>query len=222
VYQAVLFDLDGTLADTAPDLGYALNLLRRARGMPDLPLARFRSHVSRGASGLLAAGFGVVPGDADFEALRTEFLDLYERNLVRETELFPGVSELLDGLDATGYLWGIVTNKAERFALPLIEKLGLARRAGCVIGGDTTGRTKPHPEPLLAGSRQLGIEPGCCVYLGDDRRDVEASHAAGMRPAVALFGYLHGGDPHDWGAEWMIQTPPDLLDLLGPAGRRRT
>ncbi|MBC7780203.1 MAG: phosphoglycolate phosphatase [Proteobacteria bacterium] len=217
--DCVLFDLDGTLADTAPDLGYALNLLRAERGMAPLPIERLRSHVSHGARGMLEAGLDLRPGDAEFLPLRDRFLEIYEQNLARESRLFEGMDELLDGIEARGLGWGIVTNKAERFAVPLIAALGLARRTGCLIGGDTTGRSKPHPDPLLAGARAIGVAPAACVYVGDDRRDVEASIAAGMTPVVALFGYLYGADPHDWGAQWMIAHPVDLLDGLR-TGRR--
>lgn len=214
VAECVLFDLDGTLADTAPDLAYALNLLRNERGLEPVPVATLRSHVSHGARGMLEAGLGVMPADAEFIVLRDRFLQLYEDNLVRDSCLFDGMPALLDGLEARGLTWGIVTNKAERFAVPLIAGLGLASRTGCLVGGDTTGRAKPHPDPLLEGARRIGVDPRGCLYVGDDRRDVEAGIAAGMTPVVALYGYLHGADPHDWGAPWMIASPLDLLDGL--------
>lgn len=215
--RCVLFDLDGTLADTAPDLAHALNLLRAERGLAPVPVSTLRSHVSHGARGMLEAGLGLLPGDAGFIELRDRFLQLYEDNLVRDSRLFDGMPELLDGLEARGLAWGIVTNKAERFAVPLVAGLGLSARSGCLVGGDTTGRAKPHPDPLLEGARRIGIDPRHCLYVGDDRRDVEAGVAAGMTPVVALYGYLHGADPHAWGAQWMIEAPPDLLDGL-PAG----
>jgi len=210
----VLFDLDGTLADTAPDLAHALNLLREERGLAPVPLEQVRSHVSHGARGMLEAGLGIRPDDAEFLPLRDRFLEIYEANLARESRLFDGMLELLDGLEARGLPWGVVTNKAERFAVPLIALFGLSQRSGCLIGGDTTGRAKPFPDPLLAGARAIGVDPAHCLYVGDDRRDVEASIAAGMTPVVALYGYLHGADPHDWGAQWMIEQPIDLLDGL--------
>jgi phosphoglycolate phosphatase len=213
--RAVLFDLDGTLADTAPDLAYVLNLQLRAHGCPELPVDALRPYVSAGARGMLRAGFGLEAGDAAYPILRDEFLDLYERNLLRETRLFPGMAELLDGLEQRAIAWGIVTNKLERFTLPLVAALGLAARAGCVVGGDTTVRAKPFPDPLLEASRRLGVEPGECSYVGDDERDVQASHAAGMTPVVALYGYLGDGKPpREWGADAYIEHPLELLKLL--------
>ncbi|MGH8620835.1 MAG: HAD-IA family hydrolase, partial [Burkholderiales bacterium] len=188
--KAILFDLDGTLADTAPDLTFALNRVRGARGLPPLPLAATRPYASQGARGLIGVGFDLHPGDPGYDALRDEFLSAYAENLCRETRLFAGMPELLDRLDARALPWGVVTNKAERFTLPLLDLLELRSRAACVIGGDTTGRIKPHPEPLLAASRAIALAPSACVYVGDDRRDVEAGQAAGMKTAVARWGYL--------------------------------
>jgi 2-phosphoglycolate phosphatase len=213
--RAALFDLDGTLADTAPDLAHVLNLQLRARGRTELPVAALRQYVSHGARGMLRAGFGMEPEHAGYAALRDEFLDLYAKNLYRETRLFPGMLELLTTLERRGIAWGIVTNKLERFTLPLVEALGLATRAGCVVGGDTTGRAKPHPDPLLEASRRIGIEPRDCCYVGDDERDVQAGQAAGMTAVVALYGYLGDGKPpQEWGAEVFIKHPLDLLKLL--------
>jgi len=146
--------------------------------------------------------------------MREEFLGFYEQNLCRETRLFPGVKELLDGIEQRRLQWGIVTNKAERFALPLLSLLDLRARAACVIGGDTTGKLKPDPDPLLAACRAIGIGPDACVYVGDDRRDIEAARAAGMKSAAAAWGYLNGGDPRSWGADWLIERPEDLLRYL--------
>ncbi|MGH8660143.1 MAG: HAD-IA family hydrolase [Burkholderiales bacterium] len=212
--KAILFDLDGTLADTAPDLTFALNRVRGARGLPPLPLAATRPYASQGARGLIGVGFDLHPGDPGYDALRDEFLSAYAENLCRETRLFAGMPELLDRLDARALPWGVVTNKAERFTLPLLDLLELRSRAACVIGGDTTGRIKPHPEPLLAASRAIALAPSACVYVGDDRRDVEAGQAAGMKTAVARWGYLNGLDPENWNADWMIERPQDLLRLV--------
>ncbi len=212
--KAVLFDLDGTLADTAPDLGYALNRLRSTRGLAPLPLAATRPFTSHGARGLLGVGFNLQPGDAGYDALREEFLAIYTENLCRETRLFPGMPELLDALEARALPWGVVTNKQERYTLPLLEQLGIGRRAACVIGGDTTGKSKPSPEPLLAASRALKVEPAACIFVGDDRHDVEAGRAAGMKVAVAKWGYLNGNDPENWNADWLIEKPQDLLRYL--------
>ena len=212
--RAVLFDLDGTLADTAPDLTYALNRVRGARGLPPIPLAATRPCASQGARGLIGVGFNLTPGDAGYDALRDEFLDNYAADLRRETRLFAGIPELLDRLEAGGYPWGVVTNKAERFTLPLLELLEVRSRAACVVGGDTTGKIKPHPEPLLAASRALGLAPGACIYLGDDERDVQAGRAAGMMTAIAMWGYLNGQAPETWNADRMIEQPLDLLRFL--------
>lgn len=212
--KAVLFDLDGTFADTAPDLTYALNRVRGERGLPPLPLAATRPVASQGARGLIGAGFGIHPGDPGYDPLREEFLAVYADNLCRETRLFAGIPELLDQLEARSLPWGIVTNKAERFTFPLLDLLGVRSRPACVIGGDTTGRIKPHPEPLLAASRAIGLAPQSCIYLGDDRRDVEAGQAAGMKTAIAKWGYLNGQDPETWNADHMIEQPLDLLRLL--------
>jgi phosphoglycolate phosphatase len=214
VIRAVLFDLDGTLADTAPDLTYALNCVRGARGLPALPLAATRPFASQGARGLIGAGFNIKPGDAGYDALRDEFLTAYASNLCRETRLFPGIPQLLDQLETRALPWGVVTNKAERFTLPLLERLEVRARAACVIGGDTTGRIKPHPAPLLAASRAIGLAPQTCIYLGDDQRDVDAGRAAGMTTAVAKWGYLNGEHPERWNADSMIDEPQDLLRLL--------
>jgi phosphoglycolate phosphatase len=212
--QAVLFDLDGTLADTAPDLTYALNRVRGARGLPPLPLAATRPVASQGARGLIGTGFSIHPGDPGYDALRDEFLAVYAENLCRETRLFAGIPELLDRLEARALPWGVVTNKAERFTFPLLDLLKVRSRSACVIGGDTTGKIKPHPDPLLAASRAIRLAPQSCIYLGDDRRDVEAGQAAGMKTAIAKWGYLNGQDPENWNADHMIEAPRDLLRIL--------
>lgn len=217
--RCVLFDLDGTLADTAPDLGRALNVLRVERGHAPMPIDELRSHVSHGARGMLEVGLGIRPGEPEFDSLRERFLALYEQDIMVDSRLFDGMPALLDGLEARGLAWGIVTNKAEYLARPLVDALGVAARSRCLVGGDTTGRAKPHPDPLLAGARAVGVDPAQCLYVGDDRRDVQASLAAGMTPVVALYGYLYGADPHDWGADWMIAHPEELLDgLVGRVG----
>jgi N-acetyl-D-muramate 6-phosphate phosphatase len=212
--QAVLLDLDGTLADTAPDLGYAMNRMRAARGMPALPYAAMRPYTSLGARGLLGVGFDVTPEHPEYIALRDEFLDIYAANLCRETRLFPGMAELLAELERRAVLWGVVTNKAERYTYPLLELLAVRSRAACIIGGDTTGRIKPDPAPLLAASERIGVNPQHCIYLGDDRRDMEAGRAAGMTVVVAKFGYLNGNDPETWAADGMIDNPLELLRFL--------
>ena len=212
--RTVFFDLDGTFADTAPDLGLALNRMREARGLAPVPIAATRPVTSLGARGLLGVGFGLTPEHGDYRAMREEFLAIYEQNICRETRLFPGMLELLDGIEARGMAWGIVTNKAERLARLLFAELGMTARTRCIIGGDSTGHTKPRPEPLLAACSAVGVEPGTCVYVGDDRRDIEAGHAAGMKTAAVLWGYLNGGEPESWGADWTLAEPQQLLRLL--------
>lgn len=214
--RAVLFDLDGTLADTAPDLGAALNRLRHEQGLPALPVAAVRSYASMGARGLLRAGFGLTPHDPSYETLRDAFLSYYEAHLCNQTRLFPGIPELLAALEARGLLWGVVTNKAMRFTVPIIAALGLEPRAACVVGGDSTPHAKPHPAPLLCAAHSLDIAPARCYYLGDDLRDVQAAHAAGMRAVVVEYGYhgVDGDGPHGWNADAVIARPLDLLPLL--------
>ncbi len=213
--KAILFDFDGTLADTAPDLGHALNRQRIARGLPELPIAQIRSQASAGSRGLLGLGFNIKPGDSDYESMRDEFLDFYTQRLCHDTCLFPGVDELLNQLETRNLPWGIVTNKPARFAHPLIQMLGLAQRVACVICGDETANTKPHPEPLLTASNKMAIAPANCIYLGDDIRDVQASLAADMQPIVARYGYLgNGRPPETWGARYLIDHPKELLTYL--------
>ena len=163
--RAVLFDLDGTLADTAPDLGGTLNRMRGRRSLAPLPLGALRPHASSGARGLIGAGFGIAPGHQDYETLRVEFLEDYEANLLRDTVLFDGITAMLDALEARAFAWGIVTNKIERFTLPLLILLGLDPRAGCVVCGDTTAHAKPHPAPLLEAARRLDLTPVSYTHL---------------------------------------------------------
>lgn len=198
--HSVLFDLDGTLADTAPDLGYALNQQRLARGMLELPIDELRAHASSGARGLLQAGFGIRPDDSGYLELRDEFLDLYEQNLSRNSTLFPGVSVLLDEIEDRGMAWGIVTNKVERFTFPLLRALRLLDRAACIVCGDTTPFAKPHPTPLVEAMSRIGTTAARCIYVGDDERDVQAGHAAGMSVVVVRYGYLGNGRPPGSGA----------------------
>jgi phosphoglycolate phosphatase len=213
--KAILFDLDGTLANTAPDLGHALNRQRIARGLPALPIELIRTEASAGARGLLGLGFNIKPGDPGYDAMRAEFLDFYAERLCHETTLFPGIMELLDELDGRRVPWGIVTNKPARFTLPLMQELGLSSRAACIISGGDTAHSKPHPEPLLAASKAMTITPGECIYLGDDMRDVQASLAAGMEPVVARYGYLGSvSPPETWGARYLIDEPRELLGYL--------
>ncbi len=213
--QAVLFDLDGTFADTAPDLGRALNRLRVEQRLEPLPIAIMRAHASSGARGLLKAGLGLTPESEGYNALRDRFLDLYAENLCVETRLFEGIPELLSMIEARPLPWGIVTNKAKRFTEPLLRTLAIGHRAACVVSGDSTPHIKPHPEPLLQAAMLLALPAGDCVYVGDDLRDVQAARAAGMRFAAAGWGYLGDGvDPRTWDADAVVSHPREILDLL--------
>ena len=213
--KAVLFDLDGTLVDSAPDLAGATNEMLSARGLPVLPAELLRPMVGTGARGMMGVAFSVTPQDAGFDALKAEFFDRYEARLLRETLPFAGVPALLEGLAAAGLSWGIVTNKSERFALPLTQGLGLAARAAAVVGGDTTPHAKPHPAPLLEAARRAGVAPEACIYVGDDERDIVAGRAAGMQTVAVSWGYLGRGQPISaWGADVIIDTPQQLLELL--------
>lgn len=212
--RAVLFDLDGTFADTAPDLARAVNTMRAARGLPPAPSEETRRVTSMGARGLLGVGFGIDPAHPDYPVMRDEFLRLYESQLCCDTALFPGMAALVDTLEAQRLLWGIVTNKAMRFAEPLMEQLGYAKRAGCIIGGDSTPHMKPHPAPLLAAAELLGVLPANCLYVGDDERDIRAGKAAGMATMGVRYGYLNGHDPATWEADAVIAHPEELLGWL--------
>ncbi len=216
---AVLFDLDGTLADSAGDLALALNMIRASRGMPAMPDAQLRPYASSGARGLLHRGLGLTPDDAEYATLRETFLSNYESNIARNTTLFEGVVPLLDGIEARGLAWGIVTNKFARFTAQVVKALGLVPRTGVVVSGDTTPHAKPHPAPLLHAAQALRIEPSRCVYVGDDLRDVEAGNAAGMATIVAGYGYMGtGGDARRWPATGWIDAPEDLLAWLPAHG----
>ena len=213
--SAVLFDLDGTLVDSAPDLAGAANELRLARGLDALPFERLRPMVGAGARGMVGAAFGLQPSDAGFAELRDEFLSRYAARLLDETRLFPAVAELLAQLDSARLPWGVVTNKATRFTLPLVDGLGLASRAAAVVCGDTTPHAKPHPAPLLEAARRLGVAADTCVYIGDDLRDILAGQAAGMATLAAGWGYLGESEPIEaWGADQVLQTPPQVLKWL--------
>jgi phosphoglycolate phosphatase len=216
--DAVLFDLDGTLVDSAPDLAGAVNELRSARGLVELPFERLRPMVGSGARGMLGAGFGIGPDDSRFAALRDEFLLRYERRLLRHTVVFEDMTSVLSALSAAGLPWGIVTNKAARFSKPLAAGLAALQRCAVLVSGDTTPHSKPHPAPLLEAARQLGVQAQRCVYVGDDLRDVQAARAAGMSAVVAAWGYL-GQDAAitTWQADAVIQSPRELLIWMGMA-----
>jgi phosphoglycolate phosphatase len=216
--RAVLFDLDGTLIDSAPDLAGAGNDMRTARGLAQLPLDHFRPMVGSGARGMLARALGVAPDQADFDTLRDEFLRRYEERMTRETRVFAAMHPVLSALRSAGMPWGIVTNKAQRFAQPLVRALGLHEQAAVLVCGDTTPHAKPHPAPLLEAARCLGLAAVDCVYVGDDLRDVQAGRAAGMGTVAAGWGYLGDGDAIEaWGADHTIENPRQLLKLLALA-----
>jgi 2-phosphoglycolate phosphatase len=214
--RAILFDLDGTLADTAPDLAAAVNLLRTERGLEPTPYALLRPTASAGARGMIGAAFGLKPGDEGYEALRLAWFDNYQAAMAVHSTLFGGIPELLAGLAEAGIAWGIVTNKPARFTDPLVPQIGL-EHAACVISGDTMEFAKPHPAPLLEGARRLGVTPGECWYVGDDLRDIEAGHAAGMVTVACSWGYCGAIEPSTWGAEHLLETPGDLLELVRAA-----
>jgi 2-phosphoglycolate phosphatase len=214
--RAVLFDLDGTLVDSAPDLAGAGNEMRAARGLGPLPYERFRPLVGTGARGMVGVALGVQPEHETFIALRDEFLARYEARMTTGTGVFPAVEGILEALEGRGLPWGIVTNKAQRFTTPLVKALGLDRRAATVVSGDTTPHSKPHPAPLLEAARQLNLLPETCLYVGDDLRDVQAGRSAGMRTVAVSWGYLGMGEPIDaWGADHIINVPDELLKLPG-------
>lgn len=210
--RSVLFDLDGTLADTAPDLAFALNTLLAESGRAPLPFARIRPEVSHGARALVALGFGAMPGDAEYDGLRARLIEIYAANICRQTTLFPGMRELLDALAQRGYGIGIVTNKPAFLTDRLIAALGVDRYTDCVVSGDTTPNCKPHPEPMLHACMRIHSDPDACLYVGDASRDIEAGRRAGMRTLVALFGYLRDhDDPAQWGADGMVRDPHEIL-----------
>lgn len=220
--RTVLFDLDGTLADTAPDLARALNRLLAEAGRPPLPFERIRPVVSHGSPALIRIGFGLEPGDPGYAERRARLLALYAADLCRDTRLFPGVPELLAGLRARGLGWGIVTNKPAFLTDPLIDRLGLPHPPACVVSGDTTSNKKPHPEPMLHACRLADATPEACLYVGDAERDVRAGREAGMRTLVALFGYIGENEsPAQWGADALVDSPLAVLDWIDAAAGRK-
>ena len=212
--KAVLFDLDGTLIDSAPDLGAAADKMRTDRGLPSLPLESYRHMAGAGARGMLGIAFGMTPEHPDFPAMREEFFRNYESCMTQRTYVFEGVQQMIASLVERDIPWGVVTNKAMRFAGPLTKGMGLFATAKTVVGGDTTPHPKPHPAPLFEAARQVGVEPSECVYVGDDLRDVLAGKAAGMGTVAATYGYLGSVDVKEWGADSHIATPLALLPLL--------
>ncbi|WP_222623037.1 HAD family hydrolase [Ramlibacter cellulosilyticus] len=212
--KAVLFDLDGTLIDSAPDLGAAADKMRTDRGMPSLPLESYRHMAGAGARGMLGIAFGIGPDHPEFADMREEFFRNYESCMTQRTYVFEGVKQLIDSLVERDVAWGVVTNKSMRFAGPLTKGMPLFSTARTVVGGDTTPHPKPHPAPLLEAARQLNVKPIECVYVGDDLRDMLAGKAAGMGTVAATYGYLGTTDVKEWGADIHIETPLALLPLL--------
>jgi phosphoglycolate phosphatase len=216
--QAVLFDLDGTLIDSAPDLGAAADKMRTDRGLAAYPLDRYRPMAGAGARGMLGIAFGMAPDHPDFAAMKEEFFVNYEGCMTQRTYAFDGVTELIAGLVARGMPWGVVTNKASRFTNPLTRDMPLFVTAAAIVSGDTTPHAKPHPEPLFEAARRLRLEPAKCIYVGDDHRDIVAGLAAGMGTVAATYGYLGSAtDTGQWGAHAHINSPLDLLQLLPKA-----
>jgi phosphoglycolate phosphatase len=212
--KAVLFDLDGTLIDSAPDLGAAADKMRTDRGLPSLPLEKYRPMAGAGARGMLGVAFGMTPEHPDFPAMREEFFRNYESCMTQRTYAFEGVAQMIAALVDQGVPWGVVTNKSMRFAGPLTKGMPLFSTARTVVGGDSTPHAKPHPAPLLEAARQVGVCPTACIYVGDDLRDVLAGKAAGMGTVAATYGYLGSVDVKDWGADRHIEVPMALLGLL--------
>ena len=216
----VLFDLDGTLLDTAPDLAAALNRLRGELGEPPLSAAAVRPTVSHGSPGMLKLGFGLEPDDVRYAELNPRFLALYREAIAVQTALFPGMAEVLAHLETAGIPWGVVTNKPGWLTEPLLQALELWARAACVVSGDTLDKRKPDPEPLWYACERVGVAPACALYVGDAERDVQAGNRAGMTTLVAGFGYLGAEDrPEEWGAAGLLNQPTDLLGWLAGAGR---
>lgn len=213
--RAVLFDLDGTLIDSAPDLGAAADKMRTDRGMPSLPMERYRPMAGAGARGMLGEAFGMTPDHPEFAVLREEFFVNYESQMTARTHIFDGVPELVVQILQRNMAWGVVTNKAARFTDPLTRAISLFSTAGAVVSGDTTPHAKPHPAPLLEAALRMNVSPDQCIYVGDDERDIVAGLAAGMGTVAAAYGYLGTKtNPADWGAHATIKSPSELLQLL--------
>lgn len=212
---AVLFDLDGTLVDSAPDLGAAADKMRVDRGLPALGVDRYRAMAGSGARGMLGVAFDLGPEHPTFSEMREEFFSNYEAGLTQSTVAFEGIQRVIEQLNAARCPWGVVTNKSARFSVPLTRSLPLFATSGVLVSGDTTPFSKPHPAPLLEAARALGVDPARCIYVGDDARDIIAGRAAGMRTVVAAYGYLGAAaDIASWGADASLATPVDLLSLL--------
>jgi len=213
--RTVLFDLDGTLADTAPDLAFALNTLLAEQNRPALPYERIRPHVSHGATALVCLGFSMEPGSDEFAALRIRFLEIYQEHIAAQTQLFPGMIDVLSCLERNSVRWGVVTNKPAHLTEPLMAALGLEQRAACIVSGDSTTERKPHPSPMIYACAVAGCQAYQCLYIGDAKRDIEAGRRAGMKTMVALFGYIDTGErPELWQADAMVRHPSEIIRWL--------
>jgi len=216
--KIVLFDLDGTFADTAPDLAHALNQTLELHGEAPMSMEQIRPAVSHGSPALIRLGFGIESDDSRFEPLRQQLLDFYTKDICLHTKLFPGMEELVIELEQQHIPWGIVTNKPEWLTNPLMELLGMTERAVCIVSGDTTPHPKPHPEPILHACRLAGgHNPADCIFVGDAQKDIEAGNSAGTATLVAMFGYIHPDDnPREWQADGYVEYPSQILDWLSP------
>ena len=213
IIKHILFDLDGTLADTAQDLVFTLNKLLQHEGRNPLPFEQVRPIVTNGANALIEFGFGTDVPAEKFKQLTAEFLDIYQNHLTHKTVLFPGMAELLETIEMNGQLWGVVTNKPSWLTDPLMEELGLAQRAACIVSGDTVEHKKPHPQPMYHACELMGVSAAECIYVGDAQRDIEAGQRAGMKTIAALFGYLtDDDDPASWGADGMIKHASEIIE----------
>jgi phosphoglycolate phosphatase len=215
ILRTVLFDLDGTLADTAPDLAYALNVVLQENDLSPLPFEIIRPVVSHGGTALIRLGFNIEPDHSDFNRLRDRLLEIYRDNLARHTRLFPGMEAVLDEIEQRGMRWGVVTNKPAWLTEPLLEALELSQRAACIVSGDSTAKRKPDPEPMFYACHLAGSHAAECVYIGDAERDIEAGRRAGMQTLVAMFGYVGTEDrPEQWGADHLINEPLEIISWL--------
>ena len=213
--KSILFDLDGTLADTAPDLAGALNAVRLSRNLPELPNKVIRPAVSLGASMMIKVGFDIEEGHSDYEEIRENFLRIYSENIANKTKLFDGIEVALSELENTKKTWGIVTNKSSALTIPLLKALSLDKRAACIVCGDTLEHTKPHPAPIIHACQQIQSDPALTVFVGDAKRDIEAGNKAGTKTVVALYGYINeNDDPKKWGADGIITSPHEIHEIL--------
>ncbi len=213
---AILFDLDGTVADTAPDLGAALNRLRAELGLAPVPLEGLRPHTSSGVRGMLHAGLGMATDHPDYRDRERRFLDHYQAGICERSALFPGIDQLIDRIERDGIPWGIVTNKRQRFTLPLLRQLDIDRRAACIVSGDSAARAKPHANPMLLACALIGCAPESTCYVGDDRRDIVAGQAAGMRTIAVRYGYLGDGPAiEQWGADHIVDAVEEIAVVAG-------